>query len=347
MKIMVKEGLLCIIILFFIGCVDLRSRAVGDPNEIIVCADLEVWEETENILEVIFEKELKTPQPEKIFYLTKISPLQFVDYQKFRHIILLGTLNGNGKISNYIKSLLDDRMKNGMREGRYFYLIKKDEFSIGQLMMILVAENLSILKGKISENKRFIFNQFDNAVNRSITRSMFGIKENKKLEDKLFKTYGWTLRMQPNYIIAKEDSEGNFVWLRRFNPDRMISVYWKDSKDGDELDENWAVERRAFIGKKYLDGMKINEDYTKTEMTYFLGRDAVKVEGLWEIEEIIIGGFFRSYAFFDKKTKRIYFIDLAVFAPELSVKEPFIRQLDIIAHTFSTSPLKPFRRGIF
>ena len=346
MKIMVKKGLLCIIILFFIGCVDLRSRAVGDLNEIIVCADLEVLEETENILEVIFEKELKTPQPEKIFYLTKINPLQFVDYQKFRHIILLGTLNGNGEISNYIKSLLDDRMKNGMREGRYFYLIKKDEFSIGQLMIILVAENLSILKKKISDNKGFIFNQFDNAINRSVTRSMFGIKENKKLEDKLFKTYGWTLRMQPDYIIAKEDSGGNFVWLRRFNPDRMISVYWKDSEDGDELDENWAVERRAFIGKKYLDGMKINEDYTKTEMTDFLGRNAVKVEGLWEIEEIIIGGFFRSYAFFDKKTKRIYLIDLAVFAPD-SVKEPFIRQLDIIAHTFSTSPLKSLRRGIF
>ena len=154
--------------------------------------------------------------------------------------------------------------------------------------------------------------------------------------------------MQPDYIIAKEDAEENFVWLRRFSPDvdRMISVYWQDSKDGGELDENWAVERRTFIGEKYLDSMKIVEGYTKIEKIDFLGRDAVKVEGLWEIEEKIIGGFFRSYAFFDKKTKRVYFIDIAVFAPG-EAKESYIRQLDIIAHTFSTSPLKPFKRGIF
>jgi hypothetical protein len=92
--------------------------------------------------------------------------------------------------------------------------------------------------------------------------------------------------------------------------------------------------------------MKMVEGYTKIEKINFLGRDAIKLEGLWEIEEKAIGGFFRSYTFFDMKTKKIYFIDISVFAPG-EVKEPYIRQLDIIAHTFSTSPIKPFKKILF
>jgi hypothetical protein len=289
---------------------------------------------------------LITPQPEKIFYLTRINPLNFKEYRKFRHIILLGTLNSNGKFSNYIKGILDEKQKKDIREGRYFYFIKHNEFSLEQTILILVANNVEELKENIVENKGFIFNQFNRALDTYVINSMFGRKENMELSNKLYKSYGWTFRMQPDYIIAKEVKEGKFLWLRRFDPDRMISIYWKDSNDGSELNEIWAFERRILVGKNYLNNMKMVEGYTKIEKINFLGRDAIKLEGLWEIEEKAIGGFFRSYTFFDMKTKKIYFIDISVFAPG-EVKEPYIRQLDIIAHTFSTSPIKPFKKILF
>ena len=48
-----------------------------------------------------------------------------------------------------------------------------------------------------------------------------------------------------------------------------------------------------------------------------------------------------NYVFFDEYTNRIYMIDLAVFAPEfVSKKEPFIRQLEVIASTFTTQQRK-------
>ncbi len=287
-----------------------------------------------------------TPQPEKIFYLTRINPLNLEEYRKFRHIILLGTLNSNGKFSNYIKGILDEKQKKDIREGRYFYFIKHNEFSLEQTILILVANNVEELKENIVENKGFIFNQFNRALDTYVINSMFGRKENMELSNKLYKSYGWTFRMQPDYIIAKEVKEGNFLWLRRFDPDRMILIYWKDSNDGSELNEKWAFERRILVGKNYLNNMKMVEGYTKIEKINFLGRDAIKLEGLWEIEEKAIGGFFRSYTFFDMKTKKIYFIDISVFAPG-EVKEPYIRQLDIIAHTFSTSPIKPFKKILF
>ena len=340
MKLITKRCIIFLISLLFIGCTDLNKRAVGELNEIIICTDINIWEETEDLLKEIFEQELITPQNEKIFNVIIINPLQFSDYSNRKHIILLGTLDENGNFPEYIEDLLDSEMKKTIVDNRYFYDIKKDEFARGQLLMILASKNLSRLKEEITNNKAFIFNQFNNVINRSVTRSMFGKKENTKLEKKLYETYGWTLRIQPDFIVASE--KNNFVWLRRFNPERMVSVYWEDYESGNEPDENWALEKRVFLGKNFLDGMKIVEDYTKTEKVIFLGRNAIKIEGLWEKETF--GGFFRSYVFSDRMTKRIYLIDLAIFAPEKNFKEPFIRQLDIIVHTFTTSPLKPFKR---
>ncbi len=341
MRLIIKKGLLFFVLLLLFGCTDWNKKAVGNLNEIIVCTDAVIWEETEDLLRDIIEKELITPQNEKIFNLIKIEPLNFSNYNNHRHIILLGTLDSNGKFPEYIEAVLDADMKNAVIDGKYYYVIKKDEFVRNQLLMVLAAADLSVLKEKISENRAFIFNQFDNIIDKNVEQSMFGRKENTKLEKKLYETYGWTMRMQPDMVVAKEDKD--FVWFRRFNPDRMISVYWKDSADGSELDEEWAMEKREFIGKEYLDKMETVHDFTNMENINFQGRNAIKIEGLWEKKDF--GGFFRSYVFFDRNTKRIYFIDLATFVPDKE-KEPFIRQLDIIAHTFSTTPLKPFKKKL-
>jgi hypothetical protein len=72
----------------------------------------------------------------------------------------------------------------------------------------------------------------------------------------------------------------------------------------------------------------------------FLEWEALRVTGLWQNQTaqagFAAGGPFRTYCFFDPGTKRLYMVDIAVFAPGMS-KEPYLRQLDIIAHTFRTS----------
>ena len=331
--------------ILFSGCIRSKPGAVGDPREIIVCADQEVFRQVEEALKSVLERELITPQPEKVFYVKKIDPGNLPLYKKHRHQILIGTFDSNGICSMKIKEMLNDNIETSMREGKYFSFVENGKDALGQLRMFLMANNIDELKQKIAENSGFIFNQFNNALNKSSARRMFGQMENVELEERLFKSYKWTMRMQPDYLVTKEDSANNFIWLRRFQPDRMIAVHWKESEDGFELDENWTVETRKFLGKEYLLGMEIVEGYTKFERVSFSGRDALEMEGLWENNEKGIGGFFRSYAFFEPKTKRIYFIDISVFAPDKE-KMPFIRQLDIIAHTFSTEPLKPLKKNI-
>ncbi|KPK89843.1 hypothetical protein AMJ80_09165, partial [bacterium SM23_31] len=71
--------------------------------------------------------------------------------------------------------------------------------------------------------------------------------------------------------------------------------------------------------------------------TELAGYPALETRGLWWHPEDILGGPMINYVFFDEYTSRIYMIDLAVFAPEfVSEKEPLIRQLEVIASTFTT-----------
>jgi hypothetical protein len=54
-----------------------------------------------------------------------------------------------------------------------------------------------------------------------------------------------------------------------------------------------------------------------------------------ETVEFGMGGPFVMYTFYDQATGRIYMIDGMVFAPGFDKRE-FLRQLEVIAHTFRT-----------
>ena len=49
----------------------------------------------------------------------------------------------------------------------------------------------------------------------------------------------------------------------------------------------------------------------------------------------VAGGPFINYTFHDPLSRRVYMIDVAVFAPARD-KVPYLRRLDVIAHTFYT-----------
>ncbi|MCK4966831.1 DUF4837 family protein [bacterium] len=344
---MIRQICASLFVLFLLtGCIETRPGAIGDPSEILVFADREILWETEEVLKSVLEKEIITPQPETVFHVKKMNPLNLELYKKHRHLILMGIFNSDGICSRKINEILDVSILKSMKEGKYFYYVERDKDAYGQIRMFLMANNADELKEKIHKKSGFIFYQFDNALNKSSAKIMFSKMENVELEKELYEKYGWTMRMQPDYRIVKEDSLNGFILLRRlFKPDRMIGVHWKTSADGKEINENWVVETRKFLGKTYMFNMELNDEYTKFERVIFSGRDALKVEGLWEKNDKDIGGFFRSYVFFDQKTKRVYFVDISTFAPGKE-KMPFIRQLDVIAHTFRTESLKPYKKNI-
>ena len=79
----------------------------------------------------------------------------------------------------------------------------------------------------------------------------------------------------------------------------------------------------------------VEDHFYKPFKTSFLNRPAIITTGLWARNDIIIGGPFKNFTFYDKESKRIYVIDTFAFNPGKK-KLPLLKRLDVIANTFQT-----------
>ena len=102
---------------------------------------------------------------------------------------------------------------------------------------------------------------------------------------------------------------------------------------------NWIAPR---MGTSFKDikiitfkGDRVVNKYLFSKQGKFLGREAQITRGLWENESKVKGGPFRNYTFYDPLTRRVYMIDLAMYAPQ-NDKLPYLHRMDVIAKTFRT-----------
>jgi hypothetical protein len=133
------------------------------------------------------------------------------------------------------------------------------------------------------------------------------------------------------------------VWLRRQPPQRWIFVHWEQTEDV-AFSPQVCMQLRDRIGRDLYEGDQIVRDHTLTEEVEFAGRRALSLAGLWENKTLLVGGPFRTYCLYDEETRRRYLVDAAVYAAGTE-KEPYLRQVDLIVHTFSTAPLAVWEQG--
>jgi hypothetical protein len=143
--------------------------------------------------------------------------------------------------------------------------------------------------------------------------------------------YGWRI-MLPEGFEGIEDSENKVALFRTEEPARIVLVHWRDGFK-DELTPETCLALRAEIAWNYYDEDRIDYEMTTAAQTTFMGRAAVKLDGIWQNEKHLNGGPFRSFCFLERG--RFYLIDVVLFAPGAE-KLSHMRELEAIAHTFST-----------
>lgn len=311
-------------------------EGIGSDHEIVVIADPLDWPKYERIIEETFEKEVVTPQVEKVFTVRKADPGEFDFYSKFKNLVLLASLDSGGETAKLIKRLLGPEAERSVLTGNNYTFVKKNLWAKGQIVMILTSRDDRVLIGKLEENSKAIFNIMEGYLNRRIEAWLYGKSEQKRLEKRLLEKYGWTLRIPNGYRLAEEVSEERFVWFQKSQPDRWLFVCWEDVDDSSFLSKDRCLRKREEVAAKFYQGDRVVGGYTSVEKTSFLKREAIKIEGLWENRNLMAGGPFRTYCFHDPNTRGFYMVDVALFAPGVP-KEPYLRQLDIIAHTFRTT----------
>ncbi|MFZ1290541.1 MAG: DUF4837 family protein [Melioribacteraceae bacterium] len=331
-------------LIIFQGC-DSKKPAKGEEDEIYVIADSLEFKEIEEDLKQVFGKVIYTPQPEELF---EIHRRKFGDLEKLKlqkNIIILATLGTNSPTSNYLESIIDNKVKKMINADSIFVINKYDLWANNQLVMILTSASINNLKTHIKNKKDDLLYYFRDTSNKRMAKGLYNKQfEQKKIEANLLSKYGWMIYVQADYQVAMEVPSENFIWLRRgINSDmeRWIFIHWIENASPEFLHKDSITAERNILTEKFYrtsddsSFVELYDDYKMESEVNFNGKYALMMQGLWRFNNLSGGGPFINYTFYDEKSRRIYLLDASVFAPKY-YKKSILQEVDVLLHSFKT-----------
>ncbi len=147
--------------------------------------------------------------------------------------------------------------------------------------------------------------------------------------------HGYTFKIPLDYKIVLDDKDNHILWLASHGIRRWFLVQWEEVDDIPVIDTDWMLNNRDSLGISLFDSVRVNRDYVSSERIKIGDWVVLKVMGLYEKINEQLGGPYVSFAFYDEKTKRRYFIDGAVFAPG-DEKLKYLRTIELMAKSFRT-----------
>ena len=336
--------LISLLSLIIISC-DTQKPAKGFEDEIIVIADSVEYNEMLGSLQSVFEKEIYTPQPEKLFTLKRKSVASLNKNDRYKNIIIAAPLNSGSSTSDYIKAIVDSTVEEKLATDSSFIAYKENLWAKNQMVAVISANSMKELDEKIMRNSDNLLYTFQKKSDERLYENLYNpTYEKKDIEGKFLKEYGWVIYVQADFVLALDKPQEHFVWLRRSpgsDMERWLFVYWIDNATPDYLVQDSIKVIRNRLTKKFYQTsddasyVVVAEDYFVVNEVNFNGRYALFTQGLWELNIKGMGGPFVNYFFYDEKTRRIYMIDGSVYAPRY-YKRNLIQQMDVTLQSFRT-----------
>jgi len=335
MKCLTVPIIIIILSAIFFQC-DYKTSSEGEFDHLIVFSDSSLFIKIEPLLAQTLVQFIYTPHTERSF-LFAWKPLYMLDsYQKRRNLIFLGTLEGSDNVSEYVKRMLSPEIRDRVANGEVFDIFTEDMYATNQLGIILCAPTEKQLFQNLELNGENIFNNLEKYNYKRLNEVIYSESEQKDIEEYISEEYGIKMRIPYSYQVVTETEDKNFIWIKRTDPSRSIFMY-RMKADSTLLNDQFVIKVRDSLATRFYEGDSILLEDTYSKRINFLGYNAIKMVGIWQNHEQIIGGPFRTYVFFDSGSSNIYFLDISVVAPGKR-KKPYLDQLEVIAHTFEILP---------
>lgn len=313
------------------GCSKPVTLAVGPGGDITIITELDEDSPEVTALREGLEQEIVIIRPEPAFNVELSDPDGFDIRRNWRNLIFLGSMDQGSWVRGKISELLGEEQSAQLSAGERSLFLIRDKWAIGQLVAVLATSDSRSLLRAIEDNAPALYDAFERAAVENTRRILLKKDVQRDTARYLMRKYGWSIMVPDQYEVT-EDSENRIILFRTDEPSRMILVHWMDDFEG-KLTAEGGIALRDRLGWTVYD-----EDYVEREMTEatessFLGREAIRIVGVWQNDKHTNGGPFRAYCFIEGD--RLYLVDVLVYAPGLD-KIPFLRELDAIAHTFET-----------
>ena len=336
------------------GCAsDTIKRLEGKPNafgladRIAVVADEELWNDrVKDTIDYYYGSAyVILPQPEPIFDIQHVTPLQIKNYEvrrKLRCYLIIANLEDEQALSTkFVKQDIgEENYRRALVDSTFNTKVAKDRWALGQLVIYLWGRDKEELIRNLKSNFAGITKRINKFDERQHEATVYFGGENITAKTKIIKSLGVELRVPQEYVLAISDN--TTAWLRKESNKASMNILIHRIKytNKRQLTKEGLKNLRNNVGKAYVSSsvpdsyMRINDvdlplfvDPVTLDNKYTLhGR------GIWDIVNDFMGGAFVSYLIYDEEEGELILIDGFVHAPGED-KRLFMQQLNHILKT--------------
>src|SRR5690625_732404 len=335
---------------------DFRPRAEGSAEEVLIVMDsLMFSSETASALRNTFGREITTiPQTmrngaETLFrlkFMTISNNDELEGIKRQRNVVFAGLIDDTTSVSQFIKDIAEESVLERIRSGESFAFTANEEWFRDQWVLVLSSTEDSLLANKILEHQEELEKSILDISFSRLEESVFRRHEQTHLSDSLWNRFGWSVRMQHDYIWSIDSSD--IVMFRRALPenDRWMWGWWRDGvSDASFVDQNWINAVRDSLMEQHLRGTRedsyITTEYRRDIATEEIERpDHIKgweTLGTWRMTNDYMGGSFVNFTWHDPQTQRLFMIEYGQDAPGVE-KRTFVQQFRAMGRTFRSDP---------
>ena len=284
----------------------------------------------------VFERVIQTPVKERLYDVSFVGAGDFRALRR-RNIVIAAPLDGDSDAAGLVRSLVPAGRREAIRNGATPVVIRRDVWADDQVVALITGEDNGSLKANFLTEADRVYGAIDNKRDEYVADVLYRFGEREPLASELADRFGWRVRVPFGFNMIDTHADSGFVVLARTHARvrQWMFVYQEDGVPTDRLTEAWCIRKRNEIAARFFENDVVDATGLTVSQRALDGRLAVHLEGMWQSGVAWKGGPFRSYVLVDAEKDRLYFLDIGVYGPNRR-KEPYLRQLDILARTFET-----------
>ena len=341
-----SASLTALLLLLLTSCgLENKDTALGENDFITIIADSSDFDALSHVMENAFARPLFTPQEERWFRYERYDLGDLLDHKRERNILIVAPLDATNRMGEYMRTALDSSVRALVEAGEQHVFVKQDLWYRGQTVVHLTGRNLGELRDFMAANAQQLEYYFKQAWDEREIKHLWTLPREEQPEDRLMEEHDFSLAVIRGWFVGKDSTDLGAVLLRRQAPqetERWVLLHWVDTENTALLTNEYALETRNrltdILYRTYDDAAHVEVDttnYLQFDEVNFQGRYAIRMKGLWRMNDYSMGGPFVSYLFYEEQQKRIYFLDGSVFAPRYE-KKKLLQDVDVMMKTFYT-----------
>ena len=310
-------------IMFSVSC-RLLPNAQGEINQINILSSPEDRVLIEGIIEKYFSEKIHTPQPENLFELNWVDPWETELWENSFNIILISLQFPEDSTGDYFS----DRFRQASNTKEPMFL-RNDVYAKDQLFFNIQAQDIIQFRELFEVKSRWIFTEIKQAYHNRLQSIVYSKGLNIELMEKIQLDFGFSMKIQQDFIIVDENREESFIWLGRGHPYRWLTIH-KLSREEVTNHQFWEIFLQRI--STTMPQISISEYYRSITEIQHIDQNISVLRGIYDHRESNSGGPFFSYIIKDSDSDDMYLISGYVNYPGHK-KLNLLNQLEILAQS--------------